>query len=198
MRAYWETVVKRAWRRSLELVRWESWERIVVFLIVLAVTFGVSWWLIGDHNGAALRALASLGATSIAVLCLFFWNLIKLPSVMDSEQKAEIVKLAADRETEASLKLRREGLGDLLAEANGLARAFCSDHPVEPIIAAVDDWSARATLFAEHNLDGAHRALLWSDAGILSGEPTIDEERKGRWRWIHYRAIRLQEIIKTL
>ena len=198
MWAYWKMVIKRAWRRSLELVRWESWERIVVFLIILAVTFSVSWWLIGDHNGAALRAFASLGATLIAVFCLFLWNVIKVPSVIHAEQKAEIAELAADREAQEVLKSRREALGQLLAEANELARAFCSDQQIEPIIAAVGDWLGRANLFAEHSLDGAHRALLWSDTGILAGEPTIDEARKDRWRWIYYRAIRLQEIIKTL
>ena len=180
------------------MARLESGERVVVFIITIAVPAIVVWFWIGDKPGAEIRALASLGAAFIAVFIVFFWNVIRLPAVLAAEQEAEIARLAEQGETAETMKHRREAIGQLLAEANGLASAFCSEQPVEPIIAAVDDWRKRAAKFADIDLDGANRALLWSDAGIVCSIPNLPEDRSGRWLWITYRAIRLQKIIETL
>lgn len=195
---YWKKIIKRAWRRSLELVRWESSERIAVFLIILAVPFGVTWWLLGDHGGAAIRALASLGATSIAVLVLFGWNVMKLPAVLDAERQAEISSLSCQFETEEQQVKRRDTLGQLLEMANKLLAACCSSEPLEQVVERLNQWNSDAHTFADSSLDGANRALLWSDTGIVCGVPSLTEERKGYWLWMNYRAIRIQQIIAGL
>lgn len=180
------------------MARLESGERVVVFVITIAVPAIAVWFWIGDKPGAEIRALASLGAAFIAVFIVFFWNVIRLPAVLAAEQEEEIARLAEQGETAETIKRRRDAIGQLLVEANGLAGAFCTEQPIELIIAAVDDWRNRTVAFADESLDGAHRALLWSDTGIVCGMPALPEERLGRWRWITYRAIRLQKIIETV
>ena len=39
------------------------------------------------------------------------------------------------------------------------------------MIESADEWGKRARELADTYLDGADRALFWSDIGILMGEP---------------------------
>ena len=106
--------------------------------------------------------------------------------------------MQAEQETAEKALERRNTLGVLLHNANEIAKLYETDRPLEEIITIANAWRDDMVSFAEGNLDEAHKALLWSNTGILIGEPTLAEGRLGRWRWLTYRAIRLQEIIKTL
>ncbi len=182
----------------MEIVRIESWERRFVLFVTIVIPAIAVWFLIADHAGAVVRALATLGASAIAVLIIFAWSVVKLPSIMAEEQRVEIEKLQAEQENAAKALERRNTLGMLLHNANEIASLYRTDKPLEEIIPIADAWRDEMVSFAEGNLDEAHKALLWSNTGILIGEPTLVQGRMGRWRWITYRAVRLQEIIKTL
>ena len=179
-------------------MRVESWERRVVLLISIVGPAAATWFFIADHSGSAVRALATLGSAAFAVVLIFIWSLFKLPAVMEAEQQQQIDTLQAERETAETAKYRRETLGILLHNANAIANLYRTDKPLSDIIVMADQWRVSADEFAQNYLDEAHKALLWSDAGILSGEPDIPHAQAGRWRWMTYRAIRIQEIIKTL
>ena len=192
--SYWRIVFKRAWRETLEQIRWDSPVRVMTGIVAPVISGGFVWYFTGSPAWAGIATVIIIAAIG---LCVLFGKMVTVPVVMASEQDAEISKRAALRETEDALKLKRETIGQLLADANALARAFCSDRPIGPIVSGVEEWLVRANDFADNTLNGAQRALLWSDAGILCGEPAMEEDRKGRWRWINYRAIRLQQIIQS-
>lgn len=199
MGSYWKRVTSRAWRQSLELVRLESWKRIVVFLIGLLIPAFAAWYITGDSVTNGVRVLATLGGAFIGAAMMFAWNLIKLPAVMNAEAEAEREKVAAQLETQERRAERREALGKALASANIIADRFCSNAAdIDAVKAERDVWRDQCAELAEQYLDGAHHALLWSNTGIVIGEPMLSPDRMGGWRWITYRAIRLQQIIASL
>lgn len=198
MGEYWKRVFQRAWRRALELVRVESWERRFILLITIIVPAAATWFFVADNVESTIRALATLGASAFAVLVIFAWSLITLPAVMAAEQQEEIDRLQEAQETAEKAAERRKILGIMLHNANAISSLYRSDTPLDDIVGMADSWLSEMNQFAEANLDEAHQALLWSNTGILIGEPSLPQDRIGRWRWITYRAIRLQEIIKTL
>ncbi len=157
--AYWKMVTKRAWRRSLELVRWESWERIIVFLIGLIVPFAAVWYLVGDTTGAAVRALASLGGSAIPALVVFVWSLIRLPAMIHAEGESERAKLAAQIESAAAKRAVREELGGFLDEGNQLMVKLGKD-PAEATEADAQDWLDRLNVFIDIKLDKSYKARM--------------------------------------
>ena len=197
--SYWRRVASRAWRRGLEMVRVESFERIIKFLIGLLIPAAAVWYLVGDQAGAAVRFLASLAGSAIAALIVFSWGLMKLPAEMEAEAEQERLRIAAQLQSEDHKRRRREAPGELLASAISIAQAYTTaEYELDVIIESADEWGKRARELADTYLDGADRALFWSDIGILMGEPSLSEDRKGRWRWMSYRAYRLQQIISSL
>lgn len=189
---YWGAVCQRARRETLEQIRWDSPVRIMTGIIAPVISGILVWYASGN---VAWGGIVTVLLVALIGFCVFAAKLYTLPAAMASERTAEFADLLAKKAPDEAIKRKREGLGSMLAEANGLARAFCSEHPLDELIAAVNNWHLRATEFADESLDTAERSILWSDAGIICGEPTINEERKDRWRWINYRAIRLQQII---
>ena len=69
----------------MEIVRLDSWERRIFLLITIFVPALAVWFFIADHAGAAVRALATLGASMIALIVIFVWSVIKLPSILAEE-----------------------------------------------------------------------------------------------------------------
>lgn len=190
--SYWRAVCQRARRETLEQIRWDSPVRIMTGIVAPVISGALVWYASGN---VAWGGIVTVFLIALIGFCVFAAKLFTLPAAMASERIAELADLLADRANEDAVKRKREVLGIMLAEANGLARAFCAEHPIDELIAAVTDWHSRATEFADKSLDTAERSILWSDAGIICGEPNLIEERKDRWRWINYRAIRLQQII---
>lgn len=182
----------------MEIVRLDSWERRIFLLITILVPALATWFWIADHVGAVVRALATLGAAAISLIILFVWSVIKLPSIVAEEQRLEIEKLQADQDTAAKVLERRNTLGIMLHNANEIAKLYHTEKPLDEIVTMADGWRDNMVNFADGNLDEAHKALLWSNTGILIGEPTLPTDRMGRWRWLTYRAVRLQEIIRSL
>nr|MBP6581338.1 hypothetical protein [Sphingorhabdus sp.] len=111
----------------MEIVRIESWERRFVLFVTIVIPAIAVWFLIADHAGAVVRALATLGASAIAVLIIFAWSVVKLPSIMAEEQRVEIEKLQAEQENAAKALERRNTLGMLLHNANEIASLYRTD-----------------------------------------------------------------------
>ena len=113
---YWRRVSRRAWRRSLELARLESWERVLVFLIGLLVPAFSVWFWVGKDAATTIRLLASLGASFLIIATMFGWSLLKLPAIMEAEAAEERARLTAQIETQALRTQRREELAAYLAQ----------------------------------------------------------------------------------
>ena len=142
---YWRRVASRAWRRGLEMVRVESFERIIVFLIGLLIPAAAVWYLVGDQAGAAVRFLASLGGSAIAALIVFSWGLMKLPAEMEAEAEQERLRIAAQLQSEDQKRRRREALGELLASATSIAQAYTTaEYELDVMIESADEWGKRA------------------------------------------------------
>ena len=182
----------------MEIVRVESWERRVVLLVSTVGPALVTWFFIADRSESVIRVLAALGSAAVAVLLIFIWSVFKLPAVMEAEQQQQIENLQAEKETAETIKYRRETLGTLLHNANQIAKMYLTDQPLSETIEIAQQWKNEAGEFAQSYLDEAHKALLWSDAGITIGSPHLPQAHEGRRLWMTYRAIRIQEIIKTL
>ena len=130
-----------------------------------------------------IAGLAVCVALLLFGLALLFGPQPKTREELEAERRAQV----------------REGLGQLLHRANGLALAYTDGViPLEGIITEAGDWRQDAIDFSNANLDAAHRAMLWSDTGIVMGQPALPDDRIGRWLWISYRAFRLQQIIGSL
>ena len=140
---YWRRVASLAWRRGLEMVRVESFERIIVFLIGLFIPAAAVWYLVGDQAGAAVRFLASLTGSAIAALIVFSWGLMKLPAEMEAEE--ERLRIAAQLQSEDQKRRRREALGEVLASATSIAQAYTTaEYELDVIIESADEWGKRA------------------------------------------------------
>jgi len=62
---------------------------------------------------------------------------------------------------------------------------------------AVLQWRTELMSYVDKNLDDSYKARIFSDSGLISGQPTsISGDRLGRWVYLNYRAIRLQQIVK--
>ena len=128
------------------------------------------WYASGKF---AWGGIVTVFLVALVGFCVFAAKLLTLPAAMVSERAAESADLRADKATEEAVKRKREDLGNLLAEANRLVHAFCSERLLNDLIAAVTDWHSWATAFADDSLDTAERSILWSDAGIICGEPIV-------------------------
>ena len=199
MREYWARVAKRAWRRSLELVRWESRERVVVFLVGLAVPFAAVWYFVGDGAGASVRALASIGGSAIAVLLVFGWSLLRLPALMDSEKAAELAKLKLQQDTAEDLKQKRLALGRLLADIEQIKLDCHGPEPVDEN--ALNDFNRRARQYVHDALGEDYVHRFASDAGtpsnMLAGGDILPRNANS-WGWANKRAYRLHAFLEEV
>lgn len=195
--SYWKRVAKRAWRRSLELVRLESWERVVVFLIGLLLPAAATWFLIGHSTDAPIRALASLGASAIAAALLFGWSLLKLPAVMESEAEEERARLAAQLETEEARRRKRDTLGEFIARGSAL-RNQCGnlDAPVPDVQS--QQWLDELVEYLEANLGRAYASRLHEPAAVPMGMTSLDGQRAGINSGLRVRLFHLEQFCREL
>lgn len=195
--SYWKGVAKRAWRRSIELVRLESGERVIVFLIGLVVPAIVVWFWLGDSVGASVRALAAIGGSGLAALAIFAWSLVRLPSVMAAEQASEIERLEAQQESAESLKAKRVALGQLLSQAEAIKRDCTQSEPVSEHM--VTEWYERACKFLTDEMGEEYLHRFQSDAGTPPMEISGPIQRnRDLWAWANRRAYRLNTILEAM
>jgi hypothetical protein len=96
---YWRNVVTRAWRKSLQLVRWDDPLCAAVPIASAIGTFVVGYWWFGDSAVGLARVIIGLGFTAALALAFFLWKLIQLLPVIHAEQEARIgqlIKYSAD------------------------------------------------------------------------------------------------------
>ena len=90
---YWRNVVTRAWRESLQLVRWDDPLCAAVPIASAIGTFVVGYWWFGDSAVGLARVIIGLGFTATLALAFFLWKLIQLLPVIHAEQEARIEQL---------------------------------------------------------------------------------------------------------
>ena len=174
MRGYWNRVARRAWRRSLEIVRLESSERIFVFLIGILVPAIAVWLWIGDTSGASVRLLASLGAGAVAVFLVFVWSLLKLPAIMEAEAEVERQRIAKLVETQEERKRLRESLGQFMSQGTAL-RIRCSNQTEPAPEDEANRWYGDLISFLETNLGPDYAARIQDNASVPLGMSSLQE-----------------------
>ena len=167
MGEYWKRVLRLAWRRALEIVRLESWERRFVLFVTIVIPAAAAWFLIGDHAGSAVRALATLGASAIAVFAIFAWSVLKLPAVMATEAAAEREALEAQLQTQQRKHAIREELGRFMAEGRKF-RENLADPINDPPYEQANQWLRDLHSYLNENLGASYvtrvdeaSAFLW-------------------------------------
>ena len=168
-----------------------------MFLIGVFVPAVVVWLWVGEDAATTLRVFASLGASFIAVALMFFWSLIRLPSVMALEQVAAIKALEEQRESADSLKQKRVALGQLLSQAEGIKRDC--DQPVAVDENMITEWYERACVFLTHEMGEEYLHRFQSDAGTppmqISG---MIQRNCDVWAWANRRAYRLNTMLEAM
>jgi hypothetical protein len=196
---FWSKVATRAWRRSLELVRLESWERVIVFLIGLIVPALAVWFFVGDSANAAVRALATFGGAGIGAAAMFGWSLIRLPAIMAAEAEDEIEKLRVAGASAEQLRARRVTLGRLLSQGEAL-RYNCASFD-EILEAPIVRWKQETENFLLHEMGEEYLHRFNSDAGaptdILTSQD-VPERNRQLWAWLNKRAYRLSSILEAM
>ena len=198
VRDYWSKVASRAWRRSRELVRLESRERVVVFLIFLFVPAVVAWFLVGEDMATTLRVIASLCASVIALVLMFVLNLLKLPAVMDAEAEEERKKLADQQETTEKRRRKQDRLDGFLARGNALMIAAL-DYAQPPPANEAKEWLGELIEYLEAEFGAAYVARV-NDGGTAPVgycDPAHAENHK-IYDGIRVRVYHLQEFLKEL
>lgn len=109
------------------------------------------------------------------------------------QKRLDAIPGGADSERRKQI---RTALGEFLVQGSTLKRAFESDSPLDAIVEKVVNWRVAMTAYFESQLDSSYTSRLFDDAGILTGQPALSEDRLGRWRWVNHRSIRLQEFIR--
>jgi hypothetical protein len=177
-------------------VRWESWERIVVFLIGLLIPFGAVWYFVGDAAAAGVRALASLGGSAVGAIVIFLWSMLRLPSVMEAEAEQRRLALESQLETEAKRQQKIEALGQFMAEAEKLQTRILASEV--SLIDDVNEWAGRASNFIEASLGTAYAQRFGNDAGTSSNfivGANITAEQQKVWGWVNRRIERLDQFM---
>ena len=197
VRTYWKGVAKRAWRRSLEIVRLESGERVFVFLIGLLVPAIAVWFFVGDSVAVEVRALASIGASAVAVLVVFGWSLLKLPAVMESEAEQERERLAAQLETQERKKRILDDLGRFMMTGAQWKRAM-SDLDNEPPYEQANQWLAELHAYLGESLGVAYVARVDEAAAMPMGMTSLTGERAGYDSGMRVRLFNLEQFCREL
>ena len=195
--AYWKRVVWRALRRSLELVRLESWERVAVFLIGLLVPAAVVWFFVSKDAATIIRVLASLGASFIAVAFIFGWGLLKLPAIMDAEAEAARRILLDQQETVAQRKMKQDALGAFLEQGTALM-SRSRDFQKEPPESEANEWLGELIDYLQANLGKAYVARVNDGASAPVGYSSQHKEHDALYNGIRIRVFHLQEFLKEL
>jgi hypothetical protein len=63
---------------------------------------------------------------------------------------------------------------------------------------AANEWAQNVETYLKETLDESYIARFRSDAGILAGQPALDQERIGYWLGVRNRIIRLQQFSAEL
>jgi len=199
VRRYWSRVAARAWRRSLELVRLESWERVVVFLIGLSVPALAAWYFVGDATNAWVRALATIGGAALGATAMFGWSLIRQPAEMAAESAEEIEKLKAANASEEQRRAQRVSLGRLLAQAEAFRNRCGSTEEIEET--PVARWQKEIESFLRDEMGEEYLHRFNSDAGtpsLILSSLDIPERNRELWTWLNRRAYRLSSILEAM
>jgi hypothetical protein len=155
-----------------------------VWPALLSFAIPVVGWSLGFIVGHDIFAwLGLFGGIAVAALsgARILWAQVKVGDAADRRQD-----------------LRAE-LAILIAEAEQLKEAVRALEPLADVDPSATDWYQRTTTFVRVRLGEAFAARLLTDPLIRGGEPFgLPSAHLGRWRWLNYRVLRLQEFASEL
>jgi hypothetical protein len=195
--SYWKSVAKRAWRRGLEMVRMESFERVVVFLIGLLIPAVAVWYFVGDTAGATVRALAALGGSAIGAVLIFGWNLVRLPAVMAAEAEVERQRIAEQLESEEARRRKCDALGEFIARGSALRRQCAVPDGLIPDLQS-QEWLDELVDYLETNLGPAYAARVHETAAVPMGMTSLDWQRSAIDGGLRTRLFHLEQFCREL
>jgi len=162
----------------LELARVETPERLFVLLIVIAIAFPAlaTWYLVGDHSTAVVRALAAIGGSAIAVLVMFISSALKLPAIMEAEAEDERQRLAAQLQTQDRKRQLRDALGEFMLEGAALKRE-CSDQSKPEPEEEANQWLEGLVSYLQDNLGVSYVARVNDGSPVPLGMTSLNGNR---------------------
>lgn len=155
-----------------------------VWPALLSLAIPIVGWSLGfivDHDAFAWLGL--FGGIAVAALsgARILWARV-------------LISDAADRRTDVRVEL-----AVFIAEAEQIKAALCAQEPIAEIDPETSDWHQRVTAFVRSHLGEAFAVRLLADPDIRGGEPFgLPNQHLGRWRWVNYRVLRLQEFAREL
>lgn len=193
---YWSGIAKRAAARAAKDLRLDSAVGVVIGVLVQAITGVLIYALLGQTDVNFWTRAATAGAPFLAYPLAFLIRMATEPATQHAEDQERLLAVSAATDR----KRIRERFGALIEQVEILkqaARIASNQDHLEGLIRDTEAWREELMAFIGESLDASYRARILSDAGILSGEPTgLGDPLLGRWRWLNYRSIRLQEIAK--
>ncbi len=82
---YWRSVRRRALHESLQAVRWDNWERVLMAFCPLIAAALMAWYFLGDATGGIVRLCGTIGATAVLGVVFFGVRMLTVPAKMHEE-----------------------------------------------------------------------------------------------------------------
>lgn len=97
---YWRAVRQRAWSESLQAVRWDNMERVLMAFVPLIVAAVAAWYFLGDAAGGFVRVLGTVGATAVLAVVFFAVRMLTVPAKMHDELSKRLAAVSSEPDTE--------------------------------------------------------------------------------------------------
>ena len=179
-------------------MRLENPERIVIFLISLALPAVAIWWWVGEDAATNIRILASLGASFLALVVVFAWSLFKLPAMMDAEAEAARKILEDERVTEEQRRLKREMLGEFLDRGLKLMTS-AQNYDLPPCVDEGNKWLNELIEHLETNMGRSYVARVNDGSSAPVGySSSTNQEHNKLYNGVRIRVFHIQEFLKEM
>lgn len=191
---YWRTVGSRAWRETLEQIRWDSPVRVMTSIAAPIISGAIVWYATGNP---AWAGIVTVMIVALIGLCVFACKIVTVPAILAFEQNAEITKLTDQRAAADALRQTRLEVARLLTNAETLKRSCEVAEPMSEEFIEIWYQDCHAVIGGGFDEDTWHSFNSDVNTAVVTIE-NVPERNRQLWTWLNKRAVRLDGIYQSM